>query len=77
MSVSGRRKGRRRGTVDKSPSWGTEPERPPDAVDRDAIRLVARTAARLSIDKPAAGGVLAWTLYARRLERMAPDAGPL
>jgi hypothetical protein len=31
------------------------------AVDRDAIRLVARTAARLSIYKPAAGGVLAWT----------------
>jgi hypothetical protein len=32
------------------------------AIDRDAIRLVARTAARMSIYRPAAGGVLAWSL---------------
>jgi hypothetical protein len=30
------------------------------AVDRDAIRLVARTAARLSVYKPKTGSVLAW-----------------
>jgi hypothetical protein len=32
------------------------------AVDRDAVRLVARTAARLSVYRPEAGGVLAWEL---------------
>jgi hypothetical protein len=32
------------------------------AIDRDAIRVVARTAARLSIYRPQAGGVLAWEL---------------
>jgi hypothetical protein len=32
------------------------------AVDRDAIRLVVRTAARLNIYRPEAGGVLAWEL---------------
>jgi hypothetical protein len=32
------------------------------AVDRDAIRLVARTAARLSVYRPEAGGMLGWLL---------------
>jgi hypothetical protein len=32
------------------------------AIDRDRIKLVARTAAHLSIYRPAAGGVLPWEL---------------
>jgi hypothetical protein len=32
------------------------------AIDRGAIKLVARTAARLSVYRPGPGGVLAWEL---------------
>jgi hypothetical protein len=37
------------------------------AVDREAIRLVTRTAARLSVYRPGAGGVLAWKLCAETI----------
>jgi hypothetical protein len=37
------------------------------AIDRDAVRLVARTAAHLSVYRPAAGGVLAWSLRPRAI----------
>ena len=32
------------------------------AIDRTAIRITTRTAARMSVYKPAAGGVLSWEL---------------
>jgi predicted RNA polymerase sigma factor len=36
------------------------------AIDRDRIGLVARTAARLSIYRPAVGGVLPWEISSSR-----------